>query len=126
MAANLPKWGSTRKPSLRDPHLRVTDGGFRSDGMVVSWPAHDTARLTEAFRRAVLRLIVRGERFDEDQAARMLAWPHAGYPAVRIPEDDRAFARRLARYGARCASTPKFPELMNSQSPARAVLLCYE
>jgi len=36
-------------------HLLVTDGGFRPDGTFVSWPAHDTARLTEAFRRAVLR-----------------------------------------------------------------------
>ena len=33
-------------------HLLVTDGGFRPDGPFVSWPAHDTARLTEAFRRA--------------------------------------------------------------------------
>jgi hypothetical protein len=40
------------------PHLHrlVTDGGFRADRTFVTWPAHDTARLTEAFRRAVLRL----------------------------------------------------------------------
>ncbi|MEO8225632.1 MAG: hypothetical protein ABI661_12580 [Gammaproteobacteria bacterium] len=36
--------------------------------MFVSWPAHDTARLTEAFRRAVLRLSVRLDLFDADQA----------------------------------------------------------
>ena len=63
------------------PHryLRVTDGGFRPDGTFVSWPVHDTARLTEAFRRAVLRLFVRLELFDEDQAAGMLTWPHSGF-----------------------------------------------
>jgi hypothetical protein len=35
------------------PHLHrlVTYGGFRPDGTFVSWPAHDTARLTEAFRQ---------------------------------------------------------------------------
>jgi hypothetical protein len=44
----------------------VTDGGFRPDGTFVSGPVHDTARLTEAFRRAVLRLFVRLELFDED------------------------------------------------------------
>jgi hypothetical protein len=60
-------------------HLLVTDGGFRPDGTFVSWPAHDTARLTEAFRRAVLRLFVRRELFDEDQAAGMLGWPHSGF-----------------------------------------------
>ena len=88
------------------PHLHrlVTDGGFRPDGTFVSWPVHDTARLTEAFRRAVLRLLVRLELFDETQAAGMLTWPHSGFPvhtAVWVPEDDRAFATRLARYGAR-------------------------
>ncbi len=53
-------------------HLLVTDGGFRPDGTFVTWPAHDTARLTEAFHRAVLRRFVRLELFDEDQAAGML------------------------------------------------------
>jgi hypothetical protein len=57
-------------------HLLVTDGGFRPDRTFVSWPTHDTARLTEAFRRAVLRLFVRLELFDEDHAAGMLTWPH--------------------------------------------------
>jgi len=35
--------------------------------------------LTEAFRRAVLRLFVRLELFDEEQAAGMLTWPHSGF-----------------------------------------------
>ncbi|MDO8793452.1 MAG: transposase, partial [Vicinamibacterales bacterium] len=85
-------------------HLLVTDGGFRADGTFVSWPAHDSVRLTEAFRRAVLRLFVRLDLFDEDQAAGMLTWPHSGFhvhTAVWVPEDDRAFATRLARYCAR-------------------------
>jgi hypothetical protein len=42
--------------SKRHIHLLVTDGGFRADGTFVPWPAHDTVALTEAFRRAVLRL----------------------------------------------------------------------
>jgi len=40
-------------------HLLVTDGGFRPDSTFVLWPAHDTAQMTEAFRRALLRLFVR-------------------------------------------------------------------
>ncbi|MSR02919.1 MAG: hypothetical protein EXR94_09330 [Gemmatimonadetes bacterium] len=88
-------------------HLVVTDGGFRPDGTFVrwpGWPGHDTARLTEAFRRAVLRLFVRRGLFAEDQAAGMLQWPHSGFhvhAGVGVPEDDRAFALRLARYCAR-------------------------
>ena len=81
-------------------HLLVTDGGFRPDGTFVSWSVHDTPRLTEAIRRAVLRLFVRLDLFDADPAAGMLTWPHAGshvHTAVWVPEDDRAFATRLAR-----------------------------
>jgi len=46
-------------------HLVVTDGGFRPDGTFVrwpGWPAYDSAALSEAFRRAVLRLLVRRDR----------------------------------------------------------------
>ena len=45
--------------------LIATDGGFRPDGTFVAWPAHDTAALTEAFRRAVLQLFVRRGLFEE-------------------------------------------------------------
>jgi hypothetical protein len=102
-------------------HLLVTDGGFRPDGTFVTWPVHDTARLTEAFRRAVLRLFVRLELFDEDQAASMLTWPHSGFhvhTAVWVPEDDRAFATRLARY---CARNPVALERLTYDRAAKAV-----
>jgi len=102
-------------------HLLVTDGGFRPDGTFVSWPVHDTARLTEAFRRAVLRLFVRLGLFDEEQAAGMLTWPHSGFhvhTAVWVPEDDRAFATRLARY---CARNPVALERLTDDRTAKAV-----
>ena len=79
-------------------HLLVTDGGFRPDGTFVSWPAHDTARLTEAFRRAVLRLFVRLELFDEEQAAGMLTWPHSGFHVhTAVWEDPFGCPRTIAR-----------------------------
>ena len=62
----------------------------RPELLFVAWPAHDIARLTEAFRRAVLRLFLRLHLFDEDQAAGMLTWPHSGFhvhTAVGVPED---------------------------------------
>ncbi len=67
-------------------------------------PPMSVARLTGAFRRAVLRLFVRLHLFDEDQAGGKLTWPHSGFhvhTAVWVPEDDRVFATRLARYCAR-------------------------
>ena len=88
------------------PHIHplVTDGGFRADGMSFPWPAHDTAGLTEAFRRAVLRLFVRRGLFEADDAQGMLAWPHSGFhvhDGVWVPDGDMDFAKRLARYCAR-------------------------
>src|SRR5450756_2296647 len=82
---------------------------------------HDTARLTEAFRRTVLRLFVRLSLFDEDQAAGLLTWPHSGFhvhTAVWIPEDNRAFAKRLARY---CARNPVALERLTYDRAAKAV-----
>ena len=102
-------------------HLLVPDGGFRPDGTFVSWPVHDTARVTEAFRRAVLRLFVRLDLFDADQAAGMLTWPHSGFhvhTAVWVPEEDRAFATRLARY---CARNPVALERLTYDRSAMAV-----
>ena len=43
------------------------------------WPVQDTARLTEAFHRALLRLFVRLALFDDEQTAGMLTWPHAWF-----------------------------------------------
>ena len=60
----------------------VTDGGVRPDGTFVSWPARDTAALTEAFRRAVLRLFVRRGLFEPEDAEAMLAWVLAAATAT--------------------------------------------
>jgi len=102
-------------------HLLVTDGAFRPDGTFVAWPVHDTARLTEAFRRAVLRLFVRLDLFDHDQASGMLTWPHSGFhvhTAVWVPEEDRAFSTRLARY---CARNPVALERLTYDRAATVV-----
>jgi len=61
----------------------ATGGGFLSDGTFVAWPVHDTARLTEAFRRAVLRLFVRLALFDAEQAAGMRTCPTQGCMCTR-------------------------------------------
>ena len=102
-------------------HMLVTDGGFRADGTFVPWPAHDTGTLTEAFRRAVLRLFVRRGIFEADDARAMLAWPHAGFhvhDAVWVPDGDTAFATRLARY---CARNPVALERLTYDGPGSPV-----
>jgi hypothetical protein len=94
----------------------VTDGGFWADGTFVPLPLHDVTTLTEAFRRAVLRLFVRRELMDGETAQGMLAWPHSGFhlhDGVWVAADDRAFALRLARY---CARNPVALERLDYQS----------
>jgi len=69
----------------------------------------------------VLWLFVRLDLFDEDQAAGMLTWPHSGFhvhTAVWVPEDDRAFTTRLARY---CARNPVALERLSYDRAAKAV-----
>ena len=99
----------------------ATDGGFRDDGTFVSWSAHDTTALTEAFRRAVLRLFVRRGLFEREDAEAMLAWPHSGFhvhDAVLVPDGDTSFALRLARY---CARNPVALERLAYEASARHV-----
>ena len=85
------------------------------------WPAHDTATLTEAFRRAVLRLFVRRGLFEADDAQGMLAWPHSGFhvhDGVWVPDGDMDFAKRLARY---CARNPVALERLAYDGPGAPV-----
>ena len=87
-------------------HALVTDGGFLPDGTFLSMPLHDTEVLSEAFRRAVLKLFVERELFQPNVAASMLEWMHSGFSvddSVWLAEGDAVAHDRLARYCARSA-----------------------
>ena len=99
-------------------HMLVTDGGFRADRTFVPWPAHGTAALTHAFRRAVLRRFVRRGIFEAEDAEGMLAWPHSGFhvhDGVWVADGDLEFAKRLARY---CARNPVALDRLQYDGPA--------
>jgi len=83
--------------------------------------AANTAALTEAFRRAVLRLFVRRGIFEADDAEGMLAWPHSGFhvhDGVWVADGDLDFAKRLARY---CARNPVALDRLQYDGPATSV-----
>ncbi|MFO0074199.1 MAG: hypothetical protein ACK55A_19235, partial [Gemmatimonas sp.] len=68
----------------------------------------------------MLPLFVRLELFEADHAAGMLTWPHSGvhvHTAVWVPEDDRTFATRLARY---CTRSPVARERRTYDRTAKA------
>ena len=71
-------------------------------------PLHDVTRLTEAFRRAVLRLFVRRALMDVETAHGMLAWPHSGFhvhDGVWVAAAARSRATRWRRARSSIVST---------------------
>jgi hypothetical protein len=88
----------------RHPHLhvRMTDGAFRRDGAFVRLPEPEPAVLEELWRRSVLVEFVRRGWLEEDEAARMLGWPHSGFGAYLGPAiEEREGLLRVARDSAR-------------------------
>ncbi len=87
---------------------------LQTHGSRANWHPH-------RHRLVTLRLFVRRALFDEDQAVGTLTWPHSGFhghTAVWVPEDDRAFATRLARY---CARNPVALERLTYDRAATVV-----
>ena len=102
-------------------HALVTDGGFRPDGSFVPLSVHAADVLTEAFRRAVLKLFVDRELFEPEVAQSMLGWLHAGFSvddSVWLDQDDTASHLRLARY---CARNPVSLERLEYRADAGEV-----
>src|ERR1035437_7359424 len=88
--------------------------------MLMRMPWSSSRPVNASLVNCVFRLFVRRALFDHDQAAGMLAWPHSGFhvhTVVWIPEDDRAFAKRLARY---CARNPVALERLTYDRAAKA------
>ena len=60
-------------------HALVLEGGFTPDGRFLFLPIHDTQKLTEAFRRALLKLFLSRGLISEDFATTLLCWKHSGF-----------------------------------------------
>ena len=91
-------------------HLLVTDGGFRPDGTCVSWPVHDTARATEAFRRAVLRRSCGWRSSTRTRPRRCSRGPIRAFPCRRPSGSPRTIARlRRGSHGPVPGPVPGIP-----------------
>ena len=102
----------------------VTPSGRMQPGdvLTVMLDAHDNALLNfTSIRITGVFSASDSMHYDEDQAAGMLTWPPSGFhvhTAVWVPEDDRAFATRLARD---CARHPVALERLTYDRAAKAV-----
>jgi hypothetical protein len=82
----------------------VLEGGFAPDGRFLLLPIHDTQKLTEAFRRALIKLLLQRGLLSEDFATTLLCWRHSGFSIdsrVRLGAQDHAARIGLAQYIAR-------------------------
>jgi hypothetical protein len=85
-------------------HALVLEGGFAPDGKFLFLPIHDTQKLTEAFRRALLTLLLTRGLISEEVATNLLCWKNSGCSIdsrVRIAAHDQSARIGLAQYIAR-------------------------
>ncbi len=59
-------------------HALVLEGGFSPDGRFRFLPIHDTQKLTETFRRALIKLFLSKALISEGFASTLLCWKHSG------------------------------------------------
>ncbi len=110
------------RPANGDASAGATDEVARIVAQLGAvWPlARIIVRADSGFCRDALLTWCETHAVD-DSAAGMLTWSHAGFhvhTAVWVPEDDRVFAARLARYGAR---NPAAMERLLYDRPTEAV-----
>jgi len=83
-------------------HAILLEGGFDEDGTFVYLPFSGLEKMTEYFRRTVLRFFTERKLLSEQFARNMLSWKHSGFSidnSVRIL-DERS-RENLAQYLAR-------------------------
>lgn len=103
-------------------HSLVLEGGFAPDGQFLFLPIHDTQKLTEAFRRAVIKLLLSKGLISDDFASTLLCWKNSGFSVdnkVRINGDDHKTRIALAQYIARAPLSMEKLTYMPSQGTVR-------
>ena len=96
----------------------MLEGRFAPDGRFLFLPIHDTQKLTEAFRRAVIKLLLSKGLISEDFASTLLCWKNSAFSVdnkVRINGDDHKTRIALAQCIARAPLSIEKRSYMPSQ-----------
>ena len=86
-------------------HGILLEGGFDEEGNFVYLPIANTDKMTELFRRLVIKLFVDKKLLNKDFAKNLLSWKNSGFSidnSVRIYGSDNKAKEALAQYIARC------------------------
>ena len=82
-------------------HCIVLEGGIDEASSFHHIPIKDTAKLTEVFRRRVIKLFVDRGLLDLGFALKILSWQHSGFSVdnfVSIPASNRKARVNLSQY----------------------------
>ncbi len=90
-----------------NPHFHglLLEGGFDSEGNFVYFPISNTNKMTELFRKLVIKLFTEKKLINEDFARNLLSWKHSGFSidnSVRILSFSQKTKEALVQYIARC------------------------
>ncbi|MCJ7798052.1 MAG: transposase, partial [Thermoleophilia bacterium] len=84
-------------------HCLVLEGGFDERGRFVHIPLGDIQRMSEYFRRVVIRLFLKKELLNSHLATSLVNWKHSGFSdhSIRIPAFSIRARQALSQYIAR-------------------------
>ena len=85
-------------------HGLVLEGGFDEEGRFVYLPISDTKRMTELFRRLVIKYFQEKKLITERFARNLLSWKNSGFSvdnSIRIYGNDHKVREALAQYIAK-------------------------
>jgi hypothetical protein len=82
----------------------VLEGGFDERGKFVHIPLGDIQRMSEYFRRVVIRFFLKKELINAHLATSLINWKHSGFSvnhSIRIPAFSIKTREALSQYIAR-------------------------
>ena len=85
-------------------HCLVLEGGFDERGKFVHIPLGDIQRMSEYFRRAILKLLLKRELISARIATSLINWKHCGFSvdhSIRVPAFSIKAREALCQYIAR-------------------------
>jgi hypothetical protein len=86
-------------------HALLIEGGFDDEGKFFYLPISSTGRMTELFRRIVIKHFQDKKLINDEFARNLLSWKNSGFSidnSVRIFSSDDKAKESLAQYIARC------------------------
>ena len=86
-------------------HSLVLEGCFDGAGKFIHLPIKDTGKMTEYFRRRVVKHFVENEYITKEQGRNLLSWENSGFSidnSVQILGLDNKTREALGQYISRC------------------------